>query len=66
MGRRPSTTDSLPLIGSSPKAPSVLLAFGAQHVGLTSGAKTGRLVADLVAGRRPNEDIAAFSPSRFD
>ena len=66
MGRRPSTTDSLPMIGPSPKAPSVLLAFGAQHVGLTSGAKTGRLVADLVAGRRPNEDIAAFSPSRFD
>lgn len=66
MGHRPSTVDSLPLIGPSPRAPAIHFAFGAQHIGLTSGARTGRLIADLVAGRRPNMDLAPFRVGRFD
>ena len=66
MGRRPSTPDSLPLIGESTKARHVYFAFGAQHVGLTSGPKTGRLVADMIAGRAPNIDMAPFATGRFD
>jgi D-amino-acid dehydrogenase len=66
MGHRPSTTDSLPVIGESPKAPGVWLAYGAQHLGLTMGPKTGRLIADGMAGRRPNIDLAPVRPGRFD
>ncbi len=66
MGRRPSTPDSLPLIGHSTKAKGVWFAFGAQHVGLTSGPKTGRLVADMIAGRTPNMDMTPFATDRFD
>jgi D-amino-acid dehydrogenase len=66
LGHRPSTVDSLPFIGPSPSAPQVHFAFGAQHVGLTSGPRTGRLIADLVAGRTPNIDIAPFRVGRFD
>lgn len=66
MGHRPSTVDSLPFIGPSPKAPNIHFAFGAQHIGLTSGPKTGRLIADLIGGRRPNIDLAPFAVGRFD
>jgi len=48
MGHRPSTTDSLPLIGESTRAKGIYFAFGAQHIGLTSGPKTGRLIADMI------------------
>ncbi len=66
MGRRPSTPDSLPLIGESTRARHVWFAFGAQHVGLTSGPKTGRLIADMIGGRTPNTDMTPFATDRFD
>jgi D-amino-acid dehydrogenase len=66
LGHRPSTIDALPFIGPSPKAPAILFAFGAQHVGLTTAPRTGRMIADLVAGRMPNIDIAPFRVGRFD
>jgi D-amino-acid dehydrogenase len=65
MGHRPSTPDSLPVIGPAPGRPNIFFAFGHQHVGLMSGAKTGRLVADLAAGGKPNIDLAAFRAERF-
>lgn len=66
MGHRPSLVDSLPMIGESGRAKGIYFAFGAQHIGLTSGPKTGRIIADLIAGRRPNFDLAPFAPDRFD
>ena len=65
MGRRPTTPDSLPVIGQSPKAPNVFHAYGGQHVGLTIGPKIGRLIADLAGGRSPNIDLSAYDPDRF-
>ena len=65
MGHRPSTPDSLPVIGLSRSGPNVVLAFGHGHYGLTQSAATGRLVADLIAGRSPPIDLAKFSPQRF-
>ncbi|MEM7250422.1 MAG: FAD-binding oxidoreductase [Pseudomonadota bacterium] len=65
MGHRPATTDSLPLIGESANVSGLFCAFGHQHVGLTGGPKTGRLVADLVVGARPNLDMAAYAVDRF-
>lgn len=66
MGRRPSLTDSLPMVGVSARAPSVVFAFGGQHVGLTLGPRLGRLAAELAAGRRPNLDLTPYAPDRFD
>ncbi len=66
LGHRPSTIDAVPFIGASPKAPAIHFAFGAQHVGLTSGPRTGRLIADLIAGRTPNIDMSPFRVGRFD
>lgn len=65
MGHRPSLPDSLPVIGPAPGFANVLYAFGHQHVGLTGGPKTGRLIADLVAGRHPNQDLSPFAVTRF-
>lgn len=65
MGRRPSMSDSLPVIGPASKIPNVWYAFGHGHVGLCGGAPTGRLVADLIAGRPPSVNAAPFSVTRF-
>jgi len=65
MGFRPSMPDSLPVLGRSPRYPSVFFAFGHGHVGLTLGAVTGRIIADLVGERRPPVDVAPFRADRF-
>ncbi len=65
MGFRPSLPDSLPVIGPSAAGARILYAFGHGHLGLTQSAATGRLVADLVAGRAPSLDIAPFGAQRF-
>jgi D-amino-acid dehydrogenase len=63
-GCRPSLPDSLPVIGRAPGRRNVWLAFGHQHIGLTLGPLTGRLIADLIAGRTPPIDLAPFRPER--
>ncbi|MDJ0824208.1 MAG: FAD-dependent oxidoreductase [Rhodobacter sp.] len=65
MGHRPSVADSIPLIGAAPGIEGAYLGFGHDHVGLTGGPKTGRLLAQLIAGRQPNVDLSAHSPARF-
>jgi D-amino-acid dehydrogenase len=65
MGHRPSMPDSLPVIGRARAISDVILAFGHGHNGLMGGPFTGRLVTELVAGRVPTIDLAAFSPARF-
>ena len=65
MGHRPSLPDSLPALGPSRASPDVIYAFGHGHVGMTAAPMTGRIVADLVAGRPAPIDIAPFSPARF-
>jgi len=65
VGHRPAPADSLPLIGEC-GASGVFAAFGHHHIGLTGGPKTGRLVAQMIAGDRPNLDLAPFNPQRFN
>ncbi len=65
MGVRPSTPDSSPVIGRSPRHRQVLFAFGHGHWGLMAAPVTGQLVADLVAERAPRLDLSPFRPERF-
>lgn len=65
MGYRPSTPDSLPVIGPSPRAPRVFYAFGHQHLGLTLSAITGRLVAAQIAGQPAEIDLTPYRVGRF-
>jgi D-amino-acid dehydrogenase len=65
MGFRPSLPDSLPVISASPSARNVYFGFGHGHLGLTLGPLTGRLIADLAAGRDPGFDMAPYRVDRW-
>jgi glycine/D-amino acid oxidase-like deaminating enzyme len=65
MGPRPSTPDSLPVIGRAPRAANLLLAYGHGHLGLTWAGVTAEAVADLAAGRAPRTDLSACAPARL-
>ncbi|WP_417433980.1 NAD(P)/FAD-dependent oxidoreductase [Hoeflea sp.] len=65
MGHRPAPADSIPVIGESPTIRGAFLGFGHHHVGLTSGPKTGRMIAQMISGRLPNFDTSPYAPSRF-
>ncbi|MGE0522734.1 MAG: NAD(P)/FAD-dependent oxidoreductase [Variibacter sp.] len=65
MGQRPSTPDCLPVICRAPRYPSAYLAYGHGHLGLTLGAVTGRLIADMAAGRAPLVDMRPYDVRRF-
>ena len=65
IGYRPSTPDSLPVIGRSPRCASVIYAFGHGHLGMTLGPITGRLATALASGRQPEIDLAPYRPDRF-
>ncbi|MDG1530031.1 MAG: FAD-binding oxidoreductase [Paracoccaceae bacterium] len=64
MGHRPSTSDSLPVIGAAPNADNVFLGYGHQHIGLTGGPKTGRWLAKLAAGAPINTDLSPYAADR--
>ena len=65
LGHRPTTANSLPLIGRVNKYDNVLTGFGHQHVGLTGGAKTGRILASLIDKQKINIDLSEFDPNRY-
>ena len=65
MGHRPSMPDGLPCLGPSRASADVIYAFGHGHTGLVAGARTGRIVAQLLSGRAPEIPIAPFDARRF-
>ncbi|MCV6823467.1 MULTISPECIES: NAD(P)/FAD-dependent oxidoreductase [Halocynthiibacter] len=65
MGFRPSMPDSLPVIGTAPKAPNVHYAFGHGHLGLTQSAGTAELIADMVERKSSKISLEPFAPNRF-
>jgi D-amino-acid dehydrogenase len=65
MGPRPSTPDSLPVIGPAPGRPGIWFAFGHGQSGLAHASVTGRILADLIARRPPPIDLRPYAPDRF-
>jgi D-amino-acid dehydrogenase len=65
MGARPCTPDMLPIIGKAPRHDELWFAFGHAHHGLTLGAVTGRLVAEMITGEPTFVDPVPYSPERF-
>ena len=66
MGTRPSLPDNLPCIGEIDGLPGLFAAFGHSHWGMSMAPRTGRIVADLVAGATPEIDITPYRVDRFD
>ncbi len=65
LGHRPTMPDSLPVIGYSKTSHRIIYAFGHQHIGLTLGGVSGKIVTDLAQDRQPYCDITNFAPNRF-
>ena len=65
LGFRPSTPDSLPVIGPASQYPNAIYAYGHGHIGLTAAASTGRVVAALLGGQPTGVDLQPFSIGRF-
>jgi len=63
-GLRPMTPDGTPIIGATPY-PNLLLATGHGTLGWTMAAGTGRVIADLVSGRKPEIDVSELGVSRY-
>ncbi|MGF1561497.1 MAG: NAD(P)/FAD-dependent oxidoreductase [Geminicoccaceae bacterium] len=64
MGYRPSTPDSLPVIGHAPADRRILFAYGHGHLGLTLAPRTGQLIGQLATGQTPNTDLAPYAADR--
>jgi len=65
MGFRPSTPDSLPILGPAAAKPGLHFVFGHGHFGMTGGPPSGRLVARLITGQAPGLDPAPYAAQRF-
>ncbi len=65
MGHRPSTPDSLPILGEAPGQPGLFLAFGHGHLGMVGGPPSGRLVSQLINGTPPAIDPAPYACARW-
>jgi glycine/D-amino acid oxidase-like deaminating enzyme len=65
MGFRPSTPDSLPILGPAAARPGLHFVFGHGHFGMTGGPPSGRLVARLITGQAPGLDPAPYAAQRF-
>jgi D-amino-acid dehydrogenase len=63
-GLRPMTPDGTPIIGPTPIG-NLLLATGHGTLGWTMAAGTGRLIADLVSGRKPEIDLDGLTIARY-
>lgn len=66
MGCRPSLPDSLPVICQAPNHDKVFFALGHQHLGLTQGAITGKLIGQLVSKQETEIDVSPYCISRFN
>jgi D-amino-acid dehydrogenase len=63
-GFRSLSADGLPYIGRYPSYSNLTIATGHSMFGMSSGPATGLIVSQLVAGKEPSIDIAAFAVDR--
>ena len=64
-GLRPSTPDGMPFLGEIPGAPGFFIAAGHEGDGIALSPITGRLIADLITGNKPEFNLDVFAPGRF-
>jgi len=63
-GLRPMTPDGTPIVGGT-RLPNLYLATGHGTLGWTMAAGTGRVIADLVSGRKPQIDVSGLGVERY-
>ena len=65
VGMRPMVYDDLPIIDRAPNQHNLVIATGHGMSGISMATSTGKLVAEIITGRRPHIDPAAFRINRF-
>jgi D-amino-acid dehydrogenase len=65
MGRRPSTPDSLPIIGPAPRHGNLWLAFAHAHMGLTMGPITAKIIANYITDEPQPVPVKPYLPERY-
>lgn len=65
MGHRPSTPDSLPVVGEFPHHPGLFGMFGHGHFGMTTSPPSAKLLRDLVNNQSTSLDPAPYRAGRF-
>lgn len=64
-GFRPFSPDHVPAIGADSRAPGLWHATGHEGAGIGMCVGTGKLLAQALAGHRPDLDLDPFDPARF-
>jgi D-amino-acid dehydrogenase len=64
-GFRPVSADGMPYIGFAKKTDNLLMATGHAMLGLSLGAGTGKLIAEMAAGKQTSIEMQAFDPRRY-
>ncbi|WP_369264060.1 NAD(P)/FAD-dependent oxidoreductase [Streptomyces sp. R35] len=65
LGFRPYMPDHLPAIGPDPRVPGLFHACGHEGAGIGLATGTGQLLAQVLAGKTTDLDLAPFRPDRF-
>ena len=63
-GLRPVSPDGLPYIGRTSKFNNLAIATGHAMMGWSLGPATGKLVAELIAEKKPSMELNGFDPDR--
>jgi D-amino-acid dehydrogenase len=63
-GLRSLSADGLPMIGRIRSMPSVAVASGHGHIGVSLAPATGKLIAELLSGEKPSVDLTPLRPDR--
>lgn len=65
-GLRPLTPDGLPIIGKEPSLRGLWYATGHGRNGILLAGLTGLIMAQLIGGATPAQNLRPFSPERFE
>jgi len=65
LGMRPSTPDSLPILGGLGAMPNLYFGFGHGHTGITGAPKSAEILANMITGAPNNIDVTPYDINRF-
>jgi D-amino-acid dehydrogenase len=64
-GLRPCLPDGLPAIGRAGRYRNVTISCGHGHIGMGLAPASGKLVAQIAGGEKPDTDLTPFRPGRY-
>ncbi len=66
MGDRPSISDGLAVLGKPERFRNIYFAFGNAQHGMTGGPMMGKVLSEIVTGRKTSINPTPFNPDRFN